>query len=164
MNQVIHRLGPEGLRSVSMQAFGIWRFTPLTLGKPSLKQLRTYSLIVGQICRVIARYTSMNGEDAFMSGLLHRIGFAVGLKKITSKSDDNHTFWEALELTHTVFGKMTLQEWGMPEHIQEVIAHYGQTIINNEVNCILQRYLWQKSWRNVSGLSSVAQAKAKTVQ
>ena len=69
-----------------------------------------------------------------MSGLLHRIGFAVGLKKITSKSDDNHTFWEALELTHTVFGKMTLQEWGMPEHIQEVIAHYGQTIINNEVN------------------------------
>ena len=29
---------------------------------------------------------------------------------------------------------MTLQEWGKPEHIQEIVAHYGQTIVNNEVN------------------------------
>lgn len=134
MNQVIHRLGPEGLRSVSMQAYLDLEIYTSDSWEAQLKQLQTYSLIVGQICRVIARYTSMDGEDAFMSGLLHRIGFAVGLKKITSKSDDNHTFWEALELTHTVFGKMTLHEWGMPEHIQEVVAHYGQTIVNNDIN------------------------------
>ena len=134
MNQVIHRLGAEGLRSVSMQAFLDLEIYTSDSWENQLKQLRTYSLIVGQICRVISRYTSMDSEDAFMAGLLHRIGFAVGLKKITSKNDDNHTFWEALELTHTVFGKMTLEEWGMPEHLQEVVAHYGQTIVNGEKN------------------------------
>jgi HD-like signal output (HDOD) protein len=134
MNQVIHRLGPEGLRSVSLQAFLDLEIYTSESWEAQLKQLRTYSIIVGQICRVIARYTAMDGDEAFMAGLLHRIGFAVGLKKWTTKSDDHHAFWEALELTHTIFGKMTLQEWGMPEKIQAIVAHYGQTVIDQEVN------------------------------
>ena len=81
MNQVIHRLGPEGLRSVGMQAFLDLEIYTSESWEAQLKQLRTYSLIVGQICQVIARYTPMDGEDAFMAGLLHQIGFAVGLKK-----------------------------------------------------------------------------------
>jgi len=134
MNQVIHRLGPEGLRCVSLQAYLDLEIYTSDSWEAQLQQLSTYSIIVGHICRVIARYTAMDGDDAFMAGLLHRIGFAVGLKKWTTKSDDHNAFWEALELTHTVFGKMTLETWGMPDHLQKVVAHYGQTIIFNEVN------------------------------
>ena len=51
MNQVIHRLGPEGLRSVSMQAFLDLEIYTSDTWEAQLKQLRTYSLIVGQICQ-----------------------------------------------------------------------------------------------------------------
>ena len=134
MNQVIQRLGPHGVRAVSLQAFlDLEIYTADTWG-PQLQQLKTYSIIVGQICRVISRYAPIDGNDAFMAGLLHRIGFAVGLRKITPKSDDNHAFWEALELTHPIFGKMVLQAWGIPDNIQNIVAHYGQTLVNNEPN------------------------------
>ena len=134
MNQVIHRLGPQGLRAVSLQAFLDLEIYTADIWQAQLKQLRTYSVIVAQSCKIIGRYCAIDGDDAFTTGLLHRIGFAVGLRKLTPKGDDNHAFWEALELSHTVFGKMVLQEWGMPENIQTNVAHYGQTIVNNDVN------------------------------
>ena len=134
MNQVIHRLGPAGLRAVSLQAYLDLEIYTADVWTVQLQQLRTYSVIVGQICKVIARYCPLDSDTVFMAGLLHRIGFAVGLRKLTPKGDDNSSFWEALELSHTVFGKMVLQEWGMPEDIQKIVAHYGQTIVDNEIN------------------------------
>ncbi len=134
INQVIHRLGPEGLRAVCLQAYMDLEIYRSDTWDVQLKQLRTYSVIVGQICRVIARYISLDGNDAFLCGLLHRVGFAVGLQKLTTKSENINDLWEALEICHPIFGKMVCQEWGMPERVSEVVAHYGQTIINGEVN------------------------------
>ena len=74
-------------------------------------------------------------------GLLHRIGFAVGLNKLMSKEDGVEEVWHALEMSHTVFGKMVLQEWGLDEEIQDVVAHYGQIVLNGEII-----YTRQRSW------------------
>lgn len=134
MNQVIHRLGPSGLRAVTLQAYLDMEVYQSDVWDAQMKQLRTYSVIVGQICRVIARYASLEGEDAFMCGLLHRVGFAVGLQKLTPKGEARSEIWSALEISHTVFGKMVCQSWGLKESICESVAHYGQTIVDGETN------------------------------
>lgn len=134
LNQVIHRLGAAGLRAVTLQAYLDIEVYQSDIWEAQMKQLRTYSVIVGQICRVIARYLPLDGEDAFMCGLLHRIGFAVGLQKVTPKGDSRTEIWDVLEISHSVFGKMVCQAWGLKESITTSVAHYGQTIVDGETH------------------------------
>lgn len=140
MSQVIQRLGPAGFRAVVMQAFLDMEIYSEEAWKRELDQIRNYNLIVAHLCRIISRYSSADSDTAFLCGLLHRLGFAVGLNKLTSKEDGSEEVWHALEMSHTVFGKMVLQEWGMDDEIQDVVAHYGQIVINGEINlysCII---------------------------
>ena len=136
MSQVIQRLGPFGFQAVLMEAFldreiyseGVW--------EKELQPIRTYSLIVGHLCRIISRYSSVNQDTAFLCGLLHRIGFAAGLSQFDDMEQGFEEIWHTMEVSHTVFGRMTLVEWGLDEEVQDVVANYGQVVINGKVNLL----------------------------
>jgi HD-like signal output (HDOD) protein len=138
ISQVIQRLGPMGTRAVAMQAYlDLEIYLSDNSWDSHLKQMKTYSVIIAQICRVIARYTAISADDVYMVGLLHRIGFAVGLNKLTSKGSDSlDEIWEALEMTHPIFGKMVLQDWGFSETIQDAVSQYGQAIVQGQPNLL----------------------------
>ena len=134
MAQAIQRLGPSGFRSVVMQAFLDMSVYSSEQWGRELEQLKVYSLIVAHISRIISRYSTVQADTVFLCALLHRIGFSVGLNKLTSKEDGLDEVWHALEMSHTIFGRMVLVEWGIQEDVQNVVANYGQLVINGEVN------------------------------
>jgi HD-like signal output (HDOD) protein len=136
ITQVIQRLGPSGFRTVAMEAFLDLDIYESDVWKDQLRQIRTYSLIVAHICRIISRYTKVNGNEAFTCGLLHRIGFSIALKNFTFEKYRVEEIWQALQITHPIFGKMVVTEWGLNENIQEVIGHYGQFSISQDTNLL----------------------------
>jgi len=136
ITQVIQRLGPAGFRTVALQAYLELDIYETDAWKEQMGQIQIYSLIVAHICRIISRYTKVDGDTAFMCGLLHRIGFATGLTTLNFDNDRVEDIWQALEVSHPVFGKMVVTEWGLNEDIQEVIGHYGQIVLNRETNLL----------------------------
>jgi len=136
ITQVIQRLGPAGFRTVALQAFLELDVYEHEFWKEQLHQIKDYSLIVAHICRIISRYTKVDGNTAFMCGLLHRIGFSIGLIKLPFDDYRDEEIWQALQFSHSIFGKMVVTEWGINEQIQEVVGHYGQIVINREINLL----------------------------
>ena len=136
MSQVIQRLGPFGFQAVIMEAFLDMELYTEGLWEKELQPIRNYSLIVGHLCRIISRYSSVDQHTAFLCGLLHRIGFAAGLRQFDDMEQGFEEIWHTMEVSHTLFGKMVLAEWGLDEEIQAVIANYGQIVIDGKVNLL----------------------------
>ena len=136
MSQVIQRLGPFGFQAVIMESFLDMELYTEGLWEKELQPIRNYSLIVGHLCRIISRYSSVDQHTAFLCGLLHRIGFAAGLSQFDDMEQGFEEIWHTMEVSHTIFGKMVLAEWGLDEEIQAVIANYGQIVIDGKVNLL----------------------------
>lgn len=136
MSQVIQRLGPFGFQAVLMEAFLDMEIYAEGVWQKELEPIRNYSLIVAHLCRIISRYSSVNQDTVFLCGLLHRIGFAAGLNQFDDMEQGFEEIWHTMEVSHTVFGKMVLAEWGLDEEIQEVVANYGQIVIDGKVNLL----------------------------
>ena len=136
ITQVIQRLGPTGFRSVALQAFLELDIYETTIWTEQLRQIKDYSLIIAHICRVISRYTKGEGDKAFMCGLLHRIGFSTGLIHLPFEDHRVEEIWHSLEISHGVFGKIVVSEWGLSEEIQDVVGNYGQMVINQDLNLL----------------------------
>ena len=128
LRTAITRLGTRLVQSAAM-AFAVqqMRMAPVlrSVGKP-LKDLWQESITVASICQLVARRTSVNAEEAFLTGLLHGIGRLYIMVRAASRSDKASLDRSLIQMIggwHPGIGKAVLENWGFPEAVSEAVAN-----------------------------------------
>jgi HD-like signal output (HDOD) protein len=128
LRTAITRLGTRLVQSSAM-AFAVqqMRMAPVlrSIGKP-LKAVWEDSIAVASICQVIARRTTVNPDQAFLTGLLHGIGRLYIMVRAASKPDkmrSDRSLLEMIDSWHPAIGKAVLENWGFPEGMSEAVAN-----------------------------------------
>jgi HD-like signal output (HDOD) protein len=90
-----------------------------------LSDLWTRSIEVASICRLLARRTRMNADEAFLVGLLHGIGKLYIMVRAAMRPQGvgvDHSWLELVAGWHASIGKAVLQSWGFPEEVCDAIG------------------------------------------
>ena len=127
LKAAVTRLGYRGVQSFSM-AFAVqqMRLAPAlrSIAKP-LNVLWEESISVASISQVIARRTSVNPDEAFLTGLLHGIGRLYIMVRAVGKShafQGDHSFADMVEGWHPAIGKAVLENWGFAEPMSDAVG------------------------------------------
>ena len=87
------------------------------LSEAALLELQDHSLLTGQIARQIEAKRPKKTEEAFLAGVLHRVGWLV---KVKDRSGPDSPVDRAL------LGAYLLGLWGLPHAITEAVAYHRE--------------------------------------
>jgi len=135
LRTAVARLGTRLVQSSAM-AFAVqqMRMAPLlkSVGGP-LKELWEESIGAAALCQLLARRTTVNADEAFLTGLLHGIGRLYIMVRAASdpgKARYERSLLDLIEGWHPTIGQMVLENWGFPEATVAAIGqqqNYGYT-------------------------------------
>jgi len=112
LREATMRLGLLRIRDVVMEiAMNLRVFKSETYGD-AMDRIRRHAVATAHLCRVVCKYTPIEGEFAFMAGLLHDVGIAGTLlalaerKSGRTKPPDLLVIWPAVERVHARAGEI----------------------------------------------------------
>lgn len=131
LKAAITRLGAKAIQTLLMhQALRAGMFSRRG-GEQQLAELVwRSSLACACIMRGLARFTSLDPEDAFLIGLLHDIGNVIVLRMAQNEQAarryeaDLRTFEYLCHECHQEFGELVADEWKLPNKLKSVIADH----------------------------------------
>jgi HD-like signal output (HDOD) protein len=133
LRTAVTRLGTRLVQSSAM-AFAVqqMRMAPLlkSVGGP-LKELWEESISAAALCQLLARRTTVNADEAFLTGLLHGIGRLYIMVRAASdpgKARYERSLLDLIDGWHPTIGQMVLENWGFPEAMAAAIGqqqNYG---------------------------------------
>jgi HD-like signal output (HDOD) protein len=108
MSYAMHQMKNEAsLRSIVQ---------PMTL-------LWSKSIAVASICRIVARRTKVNADEAFLTGLLHGIGSLYIMARAATQATGLGSSWlDLLAGWQAAIGKAVLESWGFPEEMCDAVG------------------------------------------
>jgi HD-like signal output (HDOD) protein len=135
LRTAVARLGTRLVQSSAM-AFAVQQLRMAPLLKAvdeQLKELWEESICAATLCQLIARRTTVNADEAFLTGLLHGIGrlyIVVRAASDPGKARYERSLLELIDGWHPVIGQAVLENWGFPEPMVAAVAQqqdYGYT-------------------------------------
>lgn len=130
LQQAIARLGMALITEIALAASINSKMFKAPHFAKRLSAIWDHALATAHWGKEVARISKKNVEASFLCGLLHSIGRPVVLQAISeqlSKDDGSLTQEEAFILEqffHIEFGKIIVENWGMPIIVQESVAFY----------------------------------------
>jgi HD-like signal output (HDOD) protein len=108
MSYAMHQMKNEAsLRSIVQ---------PMTL-------LWSKSIAVASICRIVARRTKVNADEAFLTGLLHGIGSLYIMARAATQATGLGSSWlDLLAGWQAAIGKAVLESWGFAEEMCDAVG------------------------------------------
>jgi HD-like signal output (HDOD) protein len=108
MSYAMHQMKNEAsLRSIVQ---------PMTL-------LWSKSIAVASICRIVARRTKVNADQAFLTGLLHGIGNLYIMARAATQATGLGSSWlDLLAGWQAAIGKAVLESWGFAEEMCDAVG------------------------------------------
>ncbi|MFQ5697969.1 MAG: HDOD domain-containing protein [Myxococcota bacterium] len=134
LKQALVRIGLNALRDMVFEASLQLRVFRSDAYADTMERLRRHSAVVAHLSRLICRYTAIEGEYAFLCGLLHDVGIAGILLTLGDSSagklpPDLTAIWPALDRAHAPAGDRIAELWGLPQEIRMVIGAHHQVMI-----------------------------------
>jgi HD-like signal output (HDOD) protein len=90
-----------------------------------MTQLWSKSIAVASICRIVARRTKVNADEAFLTGLLHGIGNLYIMARAATQATGlgNENSWlDLLVGWQASIGKAVLESWGFAEEMCDAVG------------------------------------------
>lgn len=83
------------------------------------------SLTIASICYVLAKhYTTINADQALLTGLLHGLGRLYVVMRAEKRTDVSESeIREIADSWQATIGKAILESWGLPEALQHAVLH-----------------------------------------
>ncbi len=139
LNQALIRIGLNSLRDVVFQASMNMRVFRADAYADTMNRLRRHSAFTGYVARAICKYTKIEGEYAFLCGLMHDIGIAAILIALSDtgpkkKAPDLVAIWPAIDRVHAQAGQLIAGLWELPETISVVLGAHHQVMIEGTAN------------------------------
>jgi HD-like signal output (HDOD) protein len=134
LRDAIVRLGLNTLRDIVLETCMHMRVFRADAFTDTMERLRKHSAFTGHLSRVICRYTAIEGEWAFLCGLLHDVGVAgtlIALAEGARKQPrlDLIAVWPAIDRAHAQAGALMAGLWQLPIDIQLAVGHHHQVRI-----------------------------------
>jgi HD-like signal output (HDOD) protein len=88
-----------------------------------MTQLWSRSIAVASICRIVARRTKLNADEAFLTGLLHGIGNLYIMARAATQAAGLGSSWlDLLAGWQASIGKAVLESWGFAEELCDAVG------------------------------------------
>lgn len=94
----------------------------------TVAQVQRHSTVTAYIARIVCNKVRIDGEHAFICGLLHDAGFAGLLFAVThfegTESPPLEQLWAEIDGLHERASGILARLWGLPDAFVEVVAHH----------------------------------------
>lgn len=94
----------------------------------TVAQVQRHSTVTAYIARLVCNKVRIDGDHAFICGLLHDAGFAGLLFAVThfegSESPPLEQLWTEVDALHERASGILSRLWGLPDSIAEVVGHH----------------------------------------
>lgn len=128
LQQAVVRLGLSTLRDAVMEVALNTSVFRCNEYRERMQSVQLHSRACAYIARTTCEYTGIEGEYAFLCGLLHDVGFAGIL--IALADDDTQTptnvtpLWSSLNAIHESTGGLMARIWDLPTEVLWVISRH----------------------------------------
>lgn len=130
LQQAVARLGMNLLAEIALIASIRGGGMEVPGYEAEIHQLWRHAFASGACAKEVARLRRLNVEIAFLCGLLHEIGKPVVLKSVVQIARESGLETETTAITalverhHAQVGTQIAAKWGLPNQVNEAIAHY----------------------------------------
>jgi HD-like signal output (HDOD) protein len=138
LEAAVARLGMnELMQVVTASGFGA---TAMRQGPLSVLRRDVWrrSLLSGMFCKEIAPRRGLDGDQAFVAGLLHDFGAVVVLACVEAMPDapkmPEHAWQQVVDEAKTDLGMIVAARWQLPEQIADVMANHRQPMLAAKTN------------------------------
>jgi len=94
----------------------------------TVAQVQRHSTVTAYIARTVCNKVRIDGDHAFICGLLHDAGFAALLFAVTdfegSESPPLEQLWTDVDALHERASGILARLWGLPDSMAEVVGHH----------------------------------------
>lgn len=127
----VMRMGLHTLRDIVLEACMNLRVFRASGFMDAMERLRRHSIATGHVARIVCRHTRIEGDLAFLCGLLHDVGIAGCLISLSerrsgAKAPDLVSLWPAIDGAHAEAGALMTKLWELPAEVQSTVASHHQ--------------------------------------
>ncbi len=94
----------------------------------TVAQVQRHSTVTAYVARIVCNKVRIDGDHAFICGLLHDAGFAGLLFAVThfegAESPPLEQLWGDVDALHERASGILARLWGLPDSIAEVVGHH----------------------------------------
>jgi putative nucleotidyltransferase with HDIG domain len=128
LREAVVRLGVRTVRDLVFEAALSQGVFCIPEYGETIEQIRRHSTVTAYIARIVCRNAGVDGEHAFLCGLLHDIGFA-GLLFAVSNVEADATppliqLWPDIDRLHEQASRQITEVWKLPLELQEIVGHH----------------------------------------
>lgn len=129
LHDVLARCGVRGLANLALEVGTLGVFAGARGYDAPMQACREHAIRAAHTATILAGEASVESEPAFMAGLLHDVGTAVGLIALADWRlfPVRHCYEEvqdALLEAHERIGGVVADAWHLPLEVREAIAHH----------------------------------------
>jgi len=94
----------------------------------TVAQVQRHSTVTAYIARVVCNKARIDGDHAFICGLLHDVGFAALMFAVTDSegaaAPPLEQLWTDVDALHERASGILARLWGLPDSMAEVVGHH----------------------------------------
>lgn len=128
LNEAVVRLGFKVVRDMVFEVTLRSGVFDLAEYAETVAQVQRHSTVTAYIARIVCNKARIDGEHAFLCGLLHDVGFAGLLFAVThfegEESPPLAALWADVDQLHERASGVLARLWGLPSAMAEVVGHH----------------------------------------
>lgn len=138
LREATMRLGLLKIRDLVMEIAMTMRVFKSEDYGDAMETLRVHAMQTAHLSRTVCKYTPIEGEFAFLAGLLHDVGIAGTLLSLSERKTrrkgppDLASIWPALDRVHQRAGEIMAKQWDLPSDIQLAISAHHQVLVGGQ--------------------------------
>jgi putative nucleotidyltransferase with HDIG domain len=138
LHDALARLGLRTLRDLVMEISMNMRVFKSPDYADTMDLLRRHATLTARLAKLVCKHTRMEGEYAFLAGLLHDVGIAGTLLALSERKGPRSTppdliaIWPAVDRVHQRAGELMASHWQLPEGIRRAIASHHQVLVGGK--------------------------------
>jgi len=140
LHEALSRFGLRTLRDLVLEISMNLKVFKASDYTDTMDLLRRHSAMTAHLSKIVCNHSDVDGEYAFMAGLLHDVGIAGTLLALSERRGpksgppDLISVWPAVDRVHPRAGQLMAEHWGLSEDLQRVLSAHHQVLVEGEAH------------------------------